>query len=36
MGPSLAEAEDSFRKANPGETKMYRIVNSKKNLLKLK
>lgn len=36
MGPSFSEASDSFKKANPGETAMYRIVASKKNLLQVK
>ena len=36
MGTSLNEAEDSFKKANPGELNMYRIVGSKKHLLRRK
>ena len=30
MGMNFTEAEDSFKKASPGETTLYRIVNSKK------
>jgi hypothetical protein len=36
MGNSLGEAEDSFKKANPGEAFMYRIVAAKKHLLRRK
>jgi hypothetical protein len=36
MGPDLSEAEDAFKKANPGEVFMYRIVNSKKEVLRRK
>ena len=36
MGPSLAEAEDCFKKANAFDVTLFHIVGSKKRALKRK